>query len=221
MPPKKSATIITNTLSRVEENRYKQSKKFIIGIDEAGRGPLAGPVVAASIICDNQSILDGIMDSKATKEEDREKLYEILINTPNIYWGVSIVSHTEIDEINILQASLAAMRRSTFDLLKKYPKKVDINKCIALIDGNKIPTDMPCESQYIIKGDSKIYSIAAASIIAKVTRDRIMLKLDKEYPVYNLAQHKGYPTFAHRQVKINFYIIFVLLYYHFSCSFCS
>lgn len=211
MPPKRTKTITNNTLSRVEENRYKQSKKFVIGIDEAGRGPLAGPVVAASIICDNQSILDGIMDSKATKEEHREKLYEILINSPDIYWGVSIVSHTEIDEINILQASLAAMRRSTFDLIKKYPKKIDIKKCIALIDGNKIPDGMPCESQYIIKGDSKIYTIAAASIIAKVTRDRIMLKLDKEYPLYNLAQHKGYPTFAHRQVRfpILFFILFL------------
>lgn len=190
------------SLSREKELGYmKGGLKYIMGIDEAGRGPLCGPVVAAACIIFDGASIDGIVDSKAvSKEEDRETTYERLVNNPNVYWGVSIVSHTQIDEINILQASLLAMRQSAQDLLSKT-KKILGTDCLALIDGNKVPTDMPtAQSQFVIKGDSLIYSIAAASIIAKVTRDRIMHELDRKYPLYNLKQHKGYPTFDHRKV---------------------
>jgi hypothetical protein len=110
------------------------------------------------------------------------------------------VSHTEIDEVNILQATMNGMRRSTEALHAKLQKLHPNGAFRALIDGNRVPADMPVDATYVIKGDSLIFSIAAASIIAKVTRDRLMLELDKEFPVYNFAQHKGYPTFAHRSL---------------------
>lgn len=196
----------------------------------SGRGPLAGPVVVAACYVPNDmpEDLDAVIqDSKKMNEEEREHAYSVLMAEKRIKYAVSIVSHTEIDEINILQASLAGMRRSTVDLLnqlkqeglidkekpslgsaKKGSKKkvpgVDSSleseglKYVALVDGNKVPADMPVDCQAIVKGDSRIYSIAAASIIAKVTRDEIMVALDKQYPQYNFAQHKGYPTAAHR-----------------------
>lgn len=144
-----------------------------------------------------------IHDSKALNEAEREAAFDIITSLPGVTYGISIVSHTEIDEINILQASLAAMQRSTIQLLQKYNQSKNNSKkggksFIALVDGNKIPAEMPVDCQYVIKGDSKVFSIAMASIIAKVTRDRIMLQLDKEYPQYNFAKHKGYPTLEHR-----------------------
>lgn len=165
-----------------------------------GRGPLAGPVVTAACYITNDVFIEGIKDSKQTKEEEREEMYEILIKHPDVYWAATVVSHTEIDEVNILQATMNGMRRSTVDLLKKLEKQKVKGSYIALVDGNRVPTEMPIESQYVIKGDGSIFSIAAASIIAKVTRDRIMVELDKEFPQYNLAQHKGYPTFEHRSL---------------------
>jgi ribonuclease HII len=141
-------------------------------------------------------------------ESDREQSYQLIINSSDVIWGVSIVSHTEIDEINILQASLVGMKRACDDLLsklkntKKTTTKGDISmnsKFIALVDGNKLPKDMPVPTVYVIKGDSYVYSISVASIIAKVTRDRIMVEQHKLYPEYNFMQHKGYPTFQHRQ----------------------
>lgn len=168
-----------------------------------GRGPLAGPVVAAACIITDNIRIDGIMDSKLTKEADREILYDILTNHPNVHCEVCIISNEEIDEINILEASLKAMRTATSKLLKKISHIIiDKTKCLALIDGNKIPKSMEIDSHYVIKGDSIMFSIAAASIIAKVTRDRIMIDLDKQYPLYNLAQHKGYPTFEHRSLLL-------------------
>ena len=164
----------------------------------AGRGPLAGPVVTAACYVTNGVFIEGIQDSKQTKEEEREAMYEVLTNHPDVHWAASVVSHTEIDEVNILQATMNGMRRSTQDLLKKLDKLKLKGTYIALVDGNRVPTEMPTDSQFVIKGDGSIFSIAAASIIAKVTRDRIMLELDKEFPQYNLAQHKGYPTFEHR-----------------------
>eukprot|EP01041_Mallomonas_annulata_P006954 gene6954-14115_t len=188
---------VVSSLSRASEQKYL-SKGFhlIVGIDEAGRGPLAGPVVAAACLLDPSVVVDGIIDSKATKAEDRERVYEQLIAHPGVRWAVSQAEHIEIDEVNILQATLNSMRRASIQLLKES-KGLQANKVVALIDGNKIPSAMPVMSECIIKGDGSVYSIAAASIIAKVTRDRIMDRYHEEYPEYGFKQHKGYPTAAH------------------------
>jgi ribonuclease HII len=213
-------------LPRTQENQLKkgQLQLQVFGIDEAGRGPLAGPVVAAAIIapCD----VAGVFDSKKiTKEEVREELYEKLVALPNVRWAVAVVDAARIDEINILQATLQAMRMAATALLDPPPidhlecakeasvtqtgcyvvcsssetasDVIDGSNAFALIDGNRLPKDMPCEADFIIKGDSKEFCIAAASILAKVTRDRLMHGYDKLYPQFNLKQHKGYPTAAH------------------------
>jgi ribonuclease HII len=138
-------------------------------------------------------------------EKEREKSYEEIVNNSDILWEVCVVSHTEIDEINILQASLIGMKRSCETLLdrmsadNKVPK-FKSSKCLALVDGNKTPQNMPINTVSVIKGDSLIYSIALASILAKVTRDRIMREYSIEYPQYNFSQHKGYPTLEHRRI---------------------
>jgi ribonuclease HII len=192
---------IMQSLSRQAEINHS-SGKLVVGVDEAGRGPLAGPVVAAACFIPADIHIDGIIDSKQTRESDRELTYEMLTTNDEVMWGVAIISHTEIDEINILQASLKAMKLAVESLLEKLRRREPTCKSsdyIALVDGNKIPQDMPITSKFIIKGDSNIFSIAAASIIAKVTRDRIMVELSKSYPEYNLDKHKGYPTLEHRQ----------------------
>lgn len=191
------------SLSREEETLLKGSYSEVIGIDEAGRGPLAGPVVAASCIILDGLEIEGILDSKATTESQREEAYTTLTSHPSVVWAVSVVSHQVIDEINILQATLQAMRDSCKQVLNNLKKKktkknfLDTNM-IALIDGNKVPDSMPIDSKFVIKGDSFVFSIAAASIIAKVTRDRLMVGLDKQFPAYGFAKHKGYPTADHR-----------------------
>jgi len=173
---------------------YKKEKIFykefgiIAGVDEAGRGPLAGPVVVAAVILDLQKKIPGLNDSKKLSEKKREELYEI-ITKEAICWEVKIVSPEIIDEINILQATLFGMEEAVLSL------NVKPNLC--LIDGNKIPKKLVGFAKAIVKGDAKIASIAAASIIAKVTRDRIMLKLHKQFPNYNFKQNKGYPTKEH------------------------
>ena len=173
---------------------YKKEKIFykefgiIAGVDEAGRGPLAGPVVVAAVILDLQKKIPGLNDSKKLSEKKREELYEI-ITKEAICWEVRIVSPEIIDEINILQATLFGMEEAVLSL------NVKPNLC--LIDGNKIPKKLVGFAKAIVKGDAKIASIAAASIIAKVTRDRIMLKLHKQFPNYNFKQNKGYPTKEH------------------------
>lgn len=182
-----------------EERFYGPNIEVLIGVDEAGRGPLAGPVVVAACSIKRGVCIPGIIDSKATKEEDRESTYEILVTHPHVKWAVEIIDEKVIDEINILQASLLGMRNATKKLLTKYASQISPTNCLALVDGNKIPSEMPThEVTCVIKGDSTIFSIAAASIIAKVTRDRLMLDLDKKYPEYQFAQHKGYPTLLHR-----------------------
>ncbi|QQS35163.1 MAG: ribonuclease HII [Ignavibacteriales bacterium] len=161
--------------------------KLIAGVDEAGRGPLAGPVVAASVIFHPDDFIEGVNDSKQLNESERDNLFDI-IKSKALAFSVSEISHSEIDEINILQASLKAMKQSV--------NKMNIKPDIVLIDGNKI-FNSEMKTRAIVKGDSKSFSIAAASILAKVTRDGIMHMLDEEYPEYNWKKNKGYPTQFH------------------------
>lgn len=161
---------------------------LIAGVDEAGRGPLAGPVLAAAVILDPTQPIAGLMDSKQLTEKQREKLYEEIYHRA-LYVGVARAEVAEIDKINILQATMLAMGRAVTQL--------GIVPQLVLIDGNRCPTGLPCASRAIIQGDQLEPAISAASIIAKVTRDREMLVLDQQFPQYGFAQHKGYPTKAH------------------------
>ena len=176
------------TLKKYENELRKKGFKYICGIDEAGRGPLAGPVVVASVILPENSMIEGINDSKKVSEKKREKLYDMIIEEA-ISYGVGIIGQDEIDEINILNATKKGLTMSLEELIQKPD--------IILVDAlSKINTlGVPYES--IIKGDAKCYSISAASIIAKVTRDRIMREWDKVYPQYGFASHKGYGTSIH------------------------
>jgi len=161
----------------------------VAGVDEVGRGPLAGPVLAAAVILDPKKPIAGLMDSKQLSEQKRERLY-IEIAKSSIAYALGSADVLEIDQLNILQASLLAMQRAV-EALSIKPEQV-------LVDGNFCPK-LCIPTQAIIKGDQKIAAISAASIIAKVTRDRIMLELDQQYPGYGFASNKGYPTLQHRQ----------------------
>lgn len=170
-----------------ENIKYAEGYTAVCGTDEAGRGPLCGPVVAAAVILPRDIEIEGLNDSKKLTEKKREKLFDI-IKEKAVSYAIAEASPAEIDEINILNASMLAMRRA----IEALSVKADF----ALIDGNcsrgfNIPT------QTIVKGDSLSVSIAAASILAKVTRDRQCIELDREYPEYGIAKHKGYPTKDH------------------------
>ncbi|MDY5305764.1 ribonuclease HII [Fusobacterium gastrosuis] len=170
--------------------------KEVIGVDEAGRGPLAGPVVAAAVKLKKYSeALDEINDSKKLTEKKREKLYDIIVE--NFEIGVGVVSAIEIDEVNILNATFLAMRKALCELQDKLK---DYEQNIVLVDGNFKIREYKEEQVPIVKGDAKSLSIAAASIIAKVTRDRMMRELDKVYPNYDFSKHKGYGTKKHVEV---------------------
>lgn len=171
---------------KYEHELNEQGIKLIAGVDEVGRGPLCGPVVTCACILPEDYHLDGLNDSKKVSEKKREKLYEILIEDA-ISYSIGVSSPKRIDEINILEATKEAMI-SAINNLSVKPEHV-------LIDAVKLNLDVPSTS--IIKGDANSSSIAAASIIAKVTRDRMMYELDKEYPEYGYASHKGYPTKKH------------------------
>ena len=175
-------------LKEIEEEIYNLGIETICGIDEAGRGPLAGPVVVAAVIMPRYSMIDGINDSKKVSEKKREKLYEQIINEA-ITYGVGIIDQKEIDEINILNATKKGLTIAIKEL-KIRPDRIIVD-ALEHIDTCKIPYTP------IIKGDAKCYSIAAASIIAKVTRDRIMRQWDEVYPQYGFQKHKGYGTAAH------------------------
>lgn len=177
-------------LKQYEETLYKQGIKTIAGIDEAGRGPLAGPVVVGCAIMPRESKIEGVNDSKKIAEAKREKLYE-QITKEAIAWSVGIVEQKEIDEINILNATKKALTMAVKGL-RTRPDRILVD-ALEGIDTDGIPYTS------IVKGDATNYSIAAASIIAKVTRDRIMLEWDKIYPEYGFAKHKGYGTAAHIQ----------------------
>lgn len=176
-------------IKKIENHIYETEKiQYICGIDEAGRGPLAGPVVVAAVIMPKDSMIEGINDSKKVSEKKREKLYEQIIEEA-ISYEVAIIDQKEIDAVNILNATKEGLTKAVQGL-KVKPQKI-------LVDAlQKIDT---CGVPYvsIVKGDAKCYSIAAASILAKVTRDRIMRQWDEVYPQYGFAKHKGYGTKAH------------------------
>ena len=183
-----------------EKKALKLGYKCIVGLDEAGRGPLADPVVAACVNFKFETLnlkpnkdFKFINDSKKLSEAQREKAYKVLTCHPNINWGVGIVSEKEIDKINILNAAKLAMQKALGQVQGKPQKRVDF----LLIDGNFILDKIKIKQKAVVKGDSKVFSIAAASIIAKVTRDRLMQKYHKKYPQYGFANHKGYGTKAH------------------------
>jgi ribonuclease HII len=166
---------------------FSSETVLVAGVDEVGRGPLAGPVVTAAVILDPTKPIEGLADSKAITEKKRERLFDE-IKEKALAWAIGRCEVEEIDELNILQATMVAMQRAVAGL-SPQPEH-------ALIDGNRCPT-LPCSAEYVIKGDSKVPAISAASILAKVTRDREMVDLDKQYPGYGLAGHKGYPTKSH------------------------
>lgn len=173
---------------RVERKLLKRDVWPVAGVDEAGRGPLAGPVAAAAVILDPRDLPRGLDDSKLLTREERERLYE-LIMARALAVAIGFASVAEIDSVNIRQATFKAMRRAVC-ALSVAPRYV-------LIDGNDPPPGLPCPAETIVKGDGAISSIAAASIVAKVTRDRLMRRLCAHHPLYGFGQHVGYATPAH------------------------
>ena len=163
----------------------------LCGVDEAGRGPLCGPVCCAAVILNSQDPIEGINDSKKLTEKRREALYEEITRRA-LAWKVVFVSPQEIDEKNILWATMDGMAQAVAGL--------DSQPDFVLVDGNRCPPGLNRPAQAVVKGDANSASIAAASILAKVSRDRYMLELDREYPQYQLAKHKGYPTALHYQL---------------------
>jgi ribonuclease HII len=182
-----------------EKNLWKRKFKFVAGTDEAGRGPLAGPVTACAVFVSNKFRiplgLKKIKDSKKLTPKKREEFCGILKKHPQIEWGIANVSEKIIDKINIFEASKLAMLNAIKSLEKKIKNKVDF----LILDGN-FKINSKILQKPIIKGDSKVFSIMAASVIAKVTRDKLMAKLDRKYPKYKFAVHKGYPTKLHRKL---------------------
>ncbi len=180
---------------RYEKEAWQSGLFFITGVDEAGRGPLAGPVVAAAVAFDREPLenggaeaFSGLTDSKVLSARRREFFYEQLRNCGFVCIGCAVIGTDIIDEINILQATWKAMAEAVAQISPKPD--------LALVDGNPV-RGLPCKSRSIVKGDAQSLSIAAASIIAKVTRDRLMVELDAQFPQYGFAQHKGYGTAAH------------------------
>ena len=171
-----------------ENEARKKGFIAVCGVDEAGRGPLMGPVCAAAVILPEDVELEGVNDSKKLSEKKREALFEV-IKEKAVAWSVAFASVEEIEEVNILNATYLAMNRAIEGL--------SVPADYALIDGNRVPKDIKIECETVVKGDAKSLSIAAASILAKVSRDRLVLEYDKEFPEYKFADHKGYGTAAH------------------------
>jgi ribonuclease HII len=167
------------------------SLHLVCGVDESGRGPLMGNVVAACVVLDKDKPIAGLNDSKKLSAKKREAL-ELLIKERSLAYGIGQCTPQEIDELNILQASLLAMRRAYLNM--------NLRCELMLVDGNKVPHDLPLAMQAVVKGDARVKEIAAASILAKVERDRQLIELDKLYPEYQFAKHKGYPTAAHLEL---------------------
>ena len=175
-------------LYEYENELYDKGIKYIGGVDEVGRGPLIGPVVASCVVLPKDFVLEGLTDSKKLSEKKRNLFYDYIINN-SLAYAVGIVSPEEIDEINIYEAS----RKAMIIAINKVREQINLEH--VLIDAMPINLDIPTTS--IIKGDAKSISIAAASVVAKVTRDSMMYELDKKYPMYGFASHKGYPTKKH------------------------
>lgn len=179
-----------NLLYDFDEN-IRQEKGIFCGVDEAGRGPLCGPVVCAAVILDPEHPIEGINDSKKLSEKKREILFDEICKKAKAY-SIIFVEPAVIDEKNILWATMDGMAQAVSQL--------DIVPQFALIDGNRVPPNLKTEGAAQVKGDAVSASIAAASILAKVSRDRFMMKLDQQYPQYQLAKHKGYPTKLHYEL---------------------
>lgn len=176
-----------NELWELENEIYDSGYELICGVDEAGRGPLAGPVCAAAVILPRGTVIDGLNDSKKLSEKKREELFAIICDKA-LSFGIAFASVEEIEEMNILNAAMLAMNRA-IDKLEPAPQ-------LALIDGNR-SSGIAVESRCVVKGDAKCADIAAASILAKVTRDRYMLEMAEKYPQYHFEKHKGYGTKLH------------------------
>lgn len=181
-------------LWQIEHECFADGCSVICGVDEAGRGPLAGPVCAAAVVLPRDLDIPGLNDSKKLTDKKRRELYDI-ITAQALAYGVALVDEKIIDEINILQATFLAMERAVAQL--------SVKPDLALVDGNREPS-LPVPVKTVIKGDSLSASIAAASILAKVTRDRLMEELDETYPVYGFAVHKGYGTKRHYKALTEF-----------------
>ena len=188
-----SQTIMSGPDFTREQYWIDSGNSCIAGVDEVGRGPLAGPVTAAAVVLDPNDIPDGLNDSKALSEPKRETLFSLISAKAQV--SIAHASVAEIDELNILQASHLAMRRAV-TALAQTPD-------FALIDGNRLPQDLPCPAEAIVKGDARSLSIAAASIVAKVTRDRIMVDLAQQHPGYGWEKNAGYPTKQHREALLS------------------
>ena len=169
------------------DSELRKAYPIICGVDEAGRGPLAGDVYTAAVVLSDQVLIDYLNDSKKLSEKRRELLYDEIIGKADAYC-IATASVEEIDRLNILNATMLAMKRAVEGL--------ELKPDLALIDGNKLP-ELECESRYVIHGDAVSASIAAASILAKVSRDRYMCRLDEQYPQYCFGKHKGYGTKLH------------------------
>jgi ribonuclease HII len=170
--------------------------KIVVGVDEAGRGPLAGPVVAAAVVLNPDDPIAGLKDSKLLSPLKRQQLFEI-IKTNAIAYGVGLANVQEIDELNILWASMLAMERAVEQLaLSPIAQSIEL----VIIDGNRCPKNMKYPMQAVIKADKLIPAVSAASILAKVTRDKMMIEFHQQYPNYQFDVHKGYPTKTHKQL---------------------
>ncbi len=177
-----------------EKEALAKGYKSVCGVDEAGRGPLAGPVCAAAVILPEGVIIDGVNDSKKLSEKKRESLFDV-IREQALSYSIAYATVDEIEEINILNATMLAMRRAIDGL--------EIKADYAMIDGNKIP-QIDIDAECIVKGDAKSMSIACASILAKVSRDRLLYKYAEEYPMYGFDKHKGYGTKVHREAILKY-----------------
>lgn len=177
-----------------EKEAIAKGYKAVCGIDEAGRGPLAGPVCAAAVILPEGVIIDGVNDSKKLSEKKREALFDV-IREQSLAYSIAYATVDEIEEINILNATMLAMKRAVEGLSVKAD--------YAMIDGNRLPK-LAIDSECIVKGDAKSMSIACASILAKVSRDRLLYKYAEEYPMYGFDKHKGYGTAAHREAILKY-----------------
>lgn len=177
-----------------EKEALAKGYKAVCGVDEAGRGPLAGPVCAAAVILPEGVVIDGVNDSKKLSEKKRESLFDV-IREQALSYSIAYATVDEIEEINILNATMLAMRRAIDGL--------EIKADYAMIDGNKIPP-IDIDAECIVKGDAKSMSIACASILAKVSRDRLLYKYAEEYPMYGFDKHKGYGTKVHREAILKY-----------------